>query len=193
MNYFEKYKDCLLYIDSYWDKIIHKPTKKQINDNVIHIPFCYITPNDKKFNFIYYWDTFFMFRGLMGTKREWVIKDMVDNFTYLLDRYHIIPNFNSYASTGRSQPPFFSSMILDTYYTSLHSDNFWKKPIYFFGKMLGKSIVNKTWLKRAIQRAKREYELVWMDPANLYHHRVDGYGLSRYGDRDIGYAHTSEL
>src|SRR3989344_3188300 len=111
-----KYQDCLEYIDGYWDKIIHKPDKeKLINHHVITIPHPHMVPNDKKFRFIFYWDTFFMFRGVMGTTREWILKDMVDNFTYLFEKFGIIPNFNSPASMGRSQPPFLSSMILDTY------------------------------------------------------------------------------
>jgi len=41
--------------------------------------------------------------------------------------------------------------------------------------------------------AKQEYELVWIDEENAYNHHVQNFGLSRYGDRDIGYAHSSEL
>ena len=58
-----------------------------------------------------------MFRGLMGTKREWVMKEMVENFEYLFQKFGIIPNFSSHASVGRSQPPFLTTMILDTYKT----------------------------------------------------------------------------
>jgi alpha,alpha-trehalase len=52
---------------------------------------------------------------------------------------------------------------------------------------------NTGWLKKAINTAKKEYEIVWIDKKNLYNHHVDGFLLSRYGDRDIGYAHSSEL
>lgn len=176
----ETYSDCLNYIEKYWDKIIHKPDKEKLIDHhVITIPHPHIVPNDKKFRFIFYWDTFFMFRGLMGTKREWILKNMVDNFAYLFEKYGIIPNFNAPASMGRSQPPFFSSMILDAYsgkYFALRRKN---EP--------------KNWLKEVTACAKREYEHVWIDKNNLYHHRVEGYILNRYGDRDIGYAHSSEL
>lgn len=175
----QTYKDCLEYIDIYWDKIIHSPTRKNFNHNVLTIPYEYVTPNDKKFDFIYYWDSFFMFRGLMGTKREGVIKDMVNNFAYLLDTYHVIPNFNSHASINRSQPPFFSSMIFDAYFSTIKHDH---------------SLTDrKEWLKKTIELAKKEYANVWVDPEKLYHHTVEGYTLNRYGDRDIGYAHSSEL
>lgn len=214
--YSEEYKDCLEYIDNYWDKIIYKPSKmqlrfdiknipyhflignrkkkadkKNINEHFINIPHYYFVPNDNKFTYIFYWDSYFMFRGLMGTKRQWLMKEMVKNFVYLFNQYDIIPNFNAPASMGRSQPPFLSSMILDTYLTPLNSTNTYKTL-----KGLKRSWyirTNKPWMKEVLKIAKEEYELVWIDKYREYNHGVDGYGLSRYGDRDVGYAHSSEL
>ena len=40
--------------------------------------------------------------------------------------------------------------------------------------------------------AAREYDRVWNNSAE-YNHLVEKYNLNRYGDRDIGYAHSSEL
>lgn len=193
MNYSEEYKDVLHYIDSYWDKIIHKPAKKEINHNIITIPYSYITPNDKKFNYIYYWDTYFMFRGLLGTGREWVLKEMVHNFAYLLEVYGIIPNANSPALINRSQPPFFSSMILDTYNNSYQTRGVTELILRALSTIFRKPLVNKKWLKTMTDLAKYEYDHVWTDKDGEYYHRVQGYLLNRYGDRDIGYAHSSEL
>lgn len=193
MDYEKEYKDCLLYIDSYWSKIIHKPAKKRINHNFITIPHHFVSPNDKKFNYIFYWDTYFIFRGLMGTKREWVLKEMVENFTYLFKTYGIVPNFNSHASVGRSQPPFLSSMILDTYQSFGAADS--KFSLF----KLARSIVKPQtafgyveWLADSMKIAEAEYENVWAN-SSLYNHLVEKYELSRYGDRDIGYAQSSEL
>lgn len=165
--------------------------KKETDPHIITIPYTYIVPNTGHFKRIYYWDSFFMFKGLIGTKRQSITKKMVNNFIYLYDKYQIIPNFNAPASINRSQPPFLSSMILDAYITPLllHRDH-----KYHIG--LSSQVYkarNKRWLKKAISTAKKEYEAVWIDNENLYNHHVDGYNLSRYGDRDIGYAHSSEL
>ena len=184
---------CLAYIDSYWDKIIHRPARKKVNRHSIDIPHPYFVPNHKKFNFIFYWDSFFMFRGLMGTGRETILKDMVDNFIYLYERYHIIPNFNAPASMGRSQPPFLSSMILDAYAMFERTKTIGRKARKFLVQAVYQKDPDKVWLKSAMDAAKREYYNVWLDPQNLYHHQVEGYGLQRYGDRDLGYAHSSEL
>ncbi len=200
MTYANKYKNELEYIDKFWDKVTVKPkrtdrlfniilrrTTKRMHENIIHIPNAFIVPNDKKFTHVFYWDTFFIFKGLLGTKREKILRPMVDNFIYLYEKYGIIPNFNSPASTGRSQPPFLTSMILDTY-NRAHKD-------YLFSKEISKTMKIETrlnWLRKAAEIAKREYWHVW-ENENLFYHKVKGLNLNRYGDRDIGYAHSSEL
>jgi alpha,alpha-trehalase len=134
-----EYKDCLEYIDSYWNKIIFKPTKlhlkyrfiniptflkdKNQNPHIINVPNAFFVPNLQAQKRICYWDTYFMFKGLLGTKREWIMKAMVENFIYMFGLYQIIPNLNTPASINRSQPPFFSSMILDTYLKNLNPNN----------------------------------------------------------------------
>ncbi len=204
----EKYKEELTYIDNYWEKIIYKPShlklkyklpklfysvpymntipsrrgvdNKHIGPTSVKLPYYFFVPNDNKFIYVFYWDSFFMFRGLMGTKRQWLMREMVENFLYLFTRYNVIPNFSAPAAFGRTQPPFLSSMIMDTYenkHSPLH-------PMHY---------PKRRWLKRAIAIAKREYELVWIDKQNAYNHHVDGYGLARYGDRDIGYSQSSEI
>ena len=138
---------------------------------------------------MFYWDTFFMFRGLIGTKREWILKNMVNNFIYLFEKYGIIPNFNAPTSMGRSQPPFLTSMILDTY-NGYYFNHLRKNK---FQRMLSDLKPHKEWLKKAVAVAKKEYEQVWLDPLQYYNHSVKGHELARYGDRDIGFAHSSEL
>lgn len=41
--------------------------------------------------------------------------------------------------------------------------------------------------------AKEEYAHIWIDRQRFYHHSVNGFKLQRYGDRDLGYDHSSEL
>lgn len=217
----EEYKDCLEYIDSYWNKIIYKPshmrlrykinnfpyelpysdklpfgekryvTNLDINPRSLKLPNYYFVPNDNKFTYIYYWDSFFMFKGLMGTKREWLMPEMIENFIYLFNQFHLIPNFSAPGSMNRSQPPFFSSMIMDTYFKNLNPTNPYKHLSSLQQKLQSRAM--KSWLKRTIAFAKQEYELVWIDRERIYNHSVKNYPLSRYGDRDIGYSQSSEL
>ncbi|MCL5113652.1 MAG: alpha,alpha-trehalase [Patescibacteria group bacterium] len=193
-NYEEEYKDCLAYIDSYWKKIIHKPAKKKVNHNFLTIPNNFFTPNDGRFTYMFYWDSFFMFKGLIGTKREWIMKDMIENFSYIFNKYGVIPNFSSYASVGRSQPPFLSSMILDTYKTFNNGNGALSKTSFVKSLLLNplESFGNVKWLREKIEIAKKEYTHVWNNE-ELFNHFVKKFGLNRYGDRDVGYAHSSEL
>lgn len=203
----ETYKDCLEYIDSYWNKITFKPSPmrlphrvitkplrmvKKVSENLhfINIPHKYFVPNDNKFKFIFYWDSYFMFAGLRDTKRQHLMKNQVDNLLYLFKKYHIIPNFNAPASMGRSQPPFLTSMIRDAYHAETD-----RNLAAIYKRMPPRIRKPKMdhWLKKATEIAKSEYEIVWIDKDNMYNHHVEGFGLSRYGDRDIGYAHSSEL
>jgi alpha,alpha-trehalase len=167
----QEYADCLKYIHTYWKRIIKNPKEAPSNNGFLKLPHHYITPNDKKFTYLFYWDTFFMFRGLIGTEHASLMKEVIENYVFLLKRYGIIPNFNSHASPNRSQPPFFTSMIFDVY----------------------NQTKGKKSLTRRMEWAKWEYEHVWLDQNSTYNHSVQGFGLSRYGDRDVGYAHSSEL
>jgi alpha,alpha-trehalase len=165
--------------------------KKDISPHSIKLPHYYFVPNDNKFTYIYYWDSYFMTQGLMGTEREWLMPEMIENFIYLFETFQIIPNFSAPASMGRSQPPFFSSLIMDTYLKQLNPTNPYKYVTGFKRKLY--ELKMKQWLKRTIAVAKQEYELVWIDKDNDYNHHVHNSILSRYGDRDIGYAQSSEL
>src|SRR5688572_13988954 len=152
----QEYQDCLEYIDSYWEKIIRKPERRRINRKLITIPAPYVVPNDKKFNFLFYWDSYFMSQGLIGTKRDWVLKPMVKNFVYLFKKHHIIPNFNAEVSLGRSQPPFLSSMILDTYESMLGKKHFLREAKRTVFRLASGGNLEKEWLANMFEIAKQE-------------------------------------
>ena len=129
-----------------------------------------------------------MFRGLMGTKREWVMKEMVSNFVFLQGKYGFIPNFNTPIGLGRSQPPFLSSMIIDTY------NNYYKKyQKSEVGKFAFHLTGHKSWLWKSFVQAKQEYENVWIDKECWFNHSVEGFDLARYGDQDVGNVSSSEI
>ena len=181
-NYREEFKDCLSYIDSYWDKI----TKVQHEDDEtsrsreIGLPRPFLVPNTDRFPNMFYWDSYFMVQGILGTDRQQLALDTVENFAYLFERFRIIPNVSSFDFLHRSQPPFFSSLILDTYKAMPNKD--------------------KEWLAKYIAIAKDEYKNVWTNDDDItnkglmgnYNHRVEGFLLSRYGDRDSDDASPSE-
>lgn len=182
----DQYKDCLTFVDGFWKKLIHDPKESQGDPHVIPLPNTFLSPNAKEQmhwkNSMFYWDSFFMFRGLIGTNKDWVIPDVVDNFVYLFNTFGIIPNASVWAFLGHSQPPFFSSMVFDAYYAMQRAPGV---------SVYGKSPYIRRWLKSRMKVVKDEYWNVWED-TKTYTHGVEKFGLSRYGDRDVGYALTSE-
>lgn len=177
---------CLKFIDGYWDTIIHQPEDSEGDIHAIPLPRTFIVTNaNQPYHWkgsIFYWDSFFMFRGLIDTPRQWLVPDMVDNFVYLFNKFGIIPNASRWAFLGHSQPPFFSSMTFDAYYIMRREKE--KNKMYQHIDLEG-------WLEQHMSVVKEEYWRVWEDTTN-YHHHVADFGLSRYGDRDVGYALTSE-
>lgn len=78
--------------------------------SLIPLPHPYIVPGGR-FREIYYWDSYFTMLGLRASGRVDMIRNMIDNFSFLIDRIGYIPNGNRTYFIGRSQPPFFSLMI----------------------------------------------------------------------------------
>lgn len=179
-------QEILAFIDSYWDKIIHSSEDSKGDPHIIPLPYTFITTNAKEYSHwrgvMFYWDTFFMFRGIIATKRDTILPRVVDNYIYMFDQFGIIPNASLWAFLGHSQPPFLSSMIFDTYYSVVRAKSLkktWRKPYI------------KAWLKKRMATAKEEYWKVWED-TKIYKHKIPEFELNRYGDRDVGYALTSE-
>jgi len=192
---------CLAYIDVYWEKVIIKPKRMKIgrrfveqvlfiqekvteSKQVIKVPYASIVPNNAFYSHIFYWDSYFIFRGILGTKHDWVIPSMVENFVYLFKKYHIIPNFTYAEALGRSQPPFLTSMILDAYHVIKHS----KRLATRVQKLI---VTPEQWLAERSMTALQEYEMVWQNDTQ-YNHFVPQYQLNRYGNTDVGYAQDSE-
>ena len=80
------------------------------NGSLIPLPFSYIVPGGR-FGEIYYWDSYFTMLGLKASGKYEMLENMVNNFSYLIDKIGYIPNGNRTYYIGRSQPPFYSLMV----------------------------------------------------------------------------------
>jgi len=96
------------HIESLWDELTRNPNNSE--GSLIPLPHSYIVPGGR-FREIYYWDSYFTMLGLQASGRTEMIRSMIDNFSYLIDTIGFIPNGNRTYFLGRSQPPFFSSMV----------------------------------------------------------------------------------
>lgn len=119
-----------------WPVLTRQPIRNPPPSSLIPLPKPYVVPGGR-FGEIYYWDSYFTMLGLQASGQTAMIQNMVDNFSYLLNRYGFIPNGNRTYYLGRSQPPFYAQMvdlltevqgrrILITYLPNLQKEyNFW--------------------------------------------------------------------
>lgn len=154
------------HITKLWE-VLKRPSDKKSRGTLISLPYPYIVPGGR-FREIYYWDSYFTMLGLSADGEVESIRNMLDNFAYLIDNYGFIPNGNRTYYLSRSQPPFFTSMV---------------------GILA--SLEGKTTYETYLQNIIKEYEF-WMNGSenlnnntNTYRRVVllpDGEVLNRYWD-----------
>ena len=66
-----------------------------------------------RFREMYYWDTYWVIRGLIQCQMLATVKGILENFVWLIKRFGMIPNGTRAYYTGRSQPPLFIQMVKD--------------------------------------------------------------------------------
>ncbi len=147
------------HLESLWTHLTRPPDSIDTHSSLIPLPYPYVVPGGR-FREIYYWDTYFTMEGLAASGRTDLIRDMLDNFTCLIDRYGYIPNGNRTYYLGRSQPPFFAAMV--------------KLYMHEKGDSAGLQYLN------ALQQ---EYSF-WMDPHNNRVIKLTGGSLNRYWDKN---------
>ncbi|MEO7293628.1 MAG: alpha,alpha-trehalase TreA [Ginsengibacter sp.] len=152
------------HIEMLWDELKRQPEEEK--SSLIPLPHPYIVPGGR-FREIYYWDSYFTMLGLQASGKIDMIQNMVDNFSFLIDKFGYIPNGNRTYFLGRSQPPFYASMvkllseekgenILVDYLSQLEKEyNFWmrgteeldsKNPyVYRVILMQDESVLNRYW------------------------------------------------
>ncbi|XP_027345967.1 probable trehalase [Abrus precatorius] len=66
-----------------------------------------------RFRELYYWDSYWVIRGLLVSKMYKTATAIVTNFISLVDEYGFVPNGARAYYTNRSQPPLLSAMIYE--------------------------------------------------------------------------------
>lgn len=151
------------YIAAFWAKLERYHPKD--DETLLGLPNKYLVPSCEQghefdFNEMYYWDSYFMVQGMYDDMHRDLVIGIVENLLSLQRRFKAIPNASRTYLTGRSQPPFLSTFILEVY------DHY----------KLGEK-----WLDKAMDSAKNEYREVWMGTAKPNWRQVHR-GLSRYYD-----------
>ncbi|MFT6867340.1 MAG: alpha,alpha-trehalase [Cyclobacteriaceae bacterium] len=99
-----------MHLNYLWNHLTRQASDIKGATTLIPLPEQYVVPGGR-FREIYYWDSYFTMIGLAESGRADLIGSMIDNFAYLIDTVGFVPNGNRTYYLGRSQPPFFSSMV----------------------------------------------------------------------------------
>ncbi|MGN6420746.1 MAG: alpha,alpha-trehalase TreF [Pseudobacter sp.] len=110
LNYIQQEKDITKHIINLFSLLRREPDNPTEGSSLLPLPHPYIVPGGR-FREIYYWDSYFTMLGLKENKDTTMIRNMVDNFAYLINTYGHIPNGNRTYYLSRSQPPFFALMV----------------------------------------------------------------------------------
>ncbi|CAN0840877.1 TRE1 [Linum grandiflorum] len=107
-----------LEVHSLWKILIRKVSGEVLEHPERHtllpLPEPMVIPGSR-FLEVYYWDSYWVIRGLMASKMYDTAKSVVTNLIYLLDTYgHVLNGARSYY-TNRSEPPLLSAMVSEIY------------------------------------------------------------------------------
>jgi alpha,alpha-trehalase len=97
------------HIQKLWPFFTRKPDTI-IGSSLIPLPFPYIIPGGR-FREVYYWDSYFTMLGLIESGKKDLMLNMIDNFSFLIEKTGFVPNGNRTYYLSRSQPPFYSLMV----------------------------------------------------------------------------------
>ncbi|VDO39789.1 unnamed protein product [Onchocerca flexuosa] len=82
--------------------------------SLIHVPEEFIVPGGR-FREFYYWDAYWIVKGLAVCGLHNAIKKMITNFVTVVDRYGFVPNGGRIYYLARSQPPLLIPMAYEYY------------------------------------------------------------------------------
>lgn len=128
--------------------------KQPREPGLLYLPHPYVVPGGR-FNEMYGWDSYFIQLGLLRDDQLELARDMADNFTYEIRVYGEILNANRTYYLTRSQPPFYTEMLLAVYHRTL----------------------DRGWLRAAVPAIESYYQYWTRKP-----HLTPKTGLSRYFD-----------
>lgn len=99
-------KEVLDYIKENWKNSVREPQNG--------VPYPFTSPSiEIMYKDFYYWDNYFINKGLLLDGYEDQVKNNLDNIAYFINKIGYMPNANTLLN--RTQPPFFSRMIRDYY------------------------------------------------------------------------------
>lgn len=147
----EKLKNFGQQIVSLW-KILARKMNSDVQQNpsqysLIYLPNGFIIPGGR-FKEIYYWDTYWIIRGLLISEMKDTAKGMIENLMHLVKQLGHVPNGSRVYYKQRSQPPLLTRMVAQ--YINYTGDYDWlKENIHILDQEL------EYWIKERMVRVKK--------------------------------------
>ncbi|MBX7141215.1 MAG: hypothetical protein K1X63_09070 [Chitinophagales bacterium] len=142
----------LKYIKASLGKTLRAASDVDPSGKSIPLPYAFNVPCISiHFQNLFYYDTYFLNRGLIALGDIRQAENNVNALLYLVDKLGFVPNSNRLDMTNRSQPPYLCMIVKDIY----------------------EATRNKEWLSKAYPLIAKEYDF-WITK------RSTSYGLSRY-------------
>ncbi|CAM8881934.1 unnamed protein product [Rhodiola kirilowii] len=111
-------RNWALEIHSLWKNLSRKVSPEVAKSPDYHtllpLPGPVMIPGSR-FREVYYWDSYWVIRGLLASKMYETAKAIAVNLIYLIDHYGFVLNGARAYYTNRSQPPLLSSMVYEIY------------------------------------------------------------------------------
>lgn len=83
----------------------------------LYVPNGFIVPGGR-FKELYYWDSFWIVRGLLISNMVQTARGMIENLLYIVNKVGYIPNGSRVYYLGRSQPPLLTAMVASYFATT---------------------------------------------------------------------------
>lgn len=101
-------------LNNIWIELCRK-MKNEVKEHpeltsIIYVPNPFIIAGGRFVEF-YYWDSYWIIRGLLNCEMFSTARGMIENFLGVIDRFGFIPNGGRVYYTQRSHPPLLSGMI----------------------------------------------------------------------------------
>ncbi|KAG6803549.1 trehalase isoform X1 [Apis mellifera caucasica] len=110
--------------------------------SIIYVPHPVIVPGGR-FREFYYWDSYWIVKGLLLSEMYTTVKGMLTNFVSLVDKIGFIPNGGRIYYTMRSQPPMLIPMV-DEYLKITHDYEWLENNLYLLEKEFDFWMTNRT-------------------------------------------------
>jgi alpha,alpha-trehalase len=99
-----------IHLRKLWPVLTRPSDKPNQQSSLLPLPYPYVVPGGR-FSEVYYWDSYFTMLGLLTHERYDDVRNLLNNFSFLIEKYGHVPNGNRSYYLSRSQPPYFACMI----------------------------------------------------------------------------------